>query len=501
MRYRIVCSVLVMLTLLSFLGCSSSSSSAPTSSSTPSPTPAPAPSPSPPPANQRMRTSDLVSPGRLGHFGDSLFFVSNSGTGNGPTIADGFNLWISDGTAPGTRSLWSSFSAWTSPVYIGSGGWQQSYFTFFNGRLIFNMRPDVGNDYLWWTDGSAAGKYSINGNDNSYHASALLSGNLFVFAHFPRPQRTILYKVGNPMNEVVTLYEISSCQTTPSGEMVTAGNLLFTALDYAPNLGSNCELWASDGTAAGTHQVSDINPDPLVGSNPGQLTPFADKVMFAADDGVHGRELWISDGTAAGTALVKDISPGAIGSSPLVLGKIGAKLLFSADNGVHGRELWASDGTAAGTALIKDINPLGSGMSADNNGLLWERQLFFPENSDSLVWGSQVYFPGNPGTGIQLWTSDGTAQGTVQLGALPPLAANTSLKSFARVGSRIYFVADDGTHGAEIWFYDVSAAQMALLEDLNPNGGSNPSFLTEMNGRLYYFADDGSHGRQLWSYP
>ena len=38
-------------------------------------------------------------------------------------------------------------------------------------------------------------------------------------------------------------------------------------------------------------------------------------------------------------------------------------LFFSADDGIHGNELWSSDGTADGTAMVKDINPASDGRS------------------------------------------------------------------------------------------------------------------------------------------
>src|SRR5205085_6946050 len=84
--------------------------------------------------------------------------------------------------------------------------------------------------------------------------------------------------------------------------------------------------------------------------------------IFFADDGVRGCEPWKSDGTAAGTALVKDINPGPTGSfdgsqSQRQLAVMGAFAYFVANDGVSGYELWRTDGTEAGTTIVKDIDP------------------------------------------------------------------------------------------------------------------------------------------------
>src|SRR5262245_56841575 len=54
--------------------------------------------------------------------------------------------------------------------------------------------------------------------------------------------------------------------------------------------------------------VLDINANTW-SANPSQMLAIGSTTYFAADDDIHGVELWKSDGTAAGTVLVKDINP------------------------------------------------------------------------------------------------------------------------------------------------------------------------------------------------
>ena len=64
---------------------------------------------------------------------------------------------------------------------------------------------------------------------------------------------------------------------------------------------------------------------------------------------MHGFELWKSNGTAAGTVMVKDINPGSKSSYPSFLTNVDGSLFFAATDAVHGSQLWQSNGTTAGT--------------------------------------------------------------------------------------------------------------------------------------------------------
>src|SRR5262249_35599001 len=149
------------------------------------------------------------------------------------------------------------------------------------------------------------------------------------------------------------------------------------------------QLWKSDGTAAGTVLVSDIQLG-AGGSWLRDLTNVSGTLYFSVGgSGTDGWELWKSDGTAAGTVVVTGIP----GYSPGAMTNLNGTLVFSADNVTNGWELWKSDGTAAGTVLVKDINP-GPDPSFPRNLTTVNGTLFF----SALDWTN----------GDELWKSDGT---------------------------------------------------------------------------------------------
>ncbi|MEJ1237355.1 ELWxxDGT repeat protein [Chryseolinea sp. T2] len=244
------------------------------------------------------------------------------------------------------------------------------------------------------------------------------------------------------------------------------------------------ELFKSDGTTEGTMLVKDINPG-LSNSRPEFITRLNDYIIFNATGTSNGQELWRSDGTAEGTQLIKDISPGIVSSMPTNMVNAGGTVYFSAVTPETGRELWKSDGTATGTSMIKDVRS-GSGSS-----------MTFA-TSTLIGVGNIVFFLADDGMhGQELWKSDGTDEGTVLVRDLAPGILSTTFGSFIAVNTTLYFSANVAGAGQELWKTDGTESGTVMVKDIWTSGSSMPGRFINFNGTLYFSARDGN-GIELW---
>ena len=374
--------------------------------------------------------------------GDTLYF-------KGYDDAVGWEIWRSDGTAEGTGVL---ADLNPGPADGVLDYWSPS-FASVDDKLFFLVRRDRrSQDQLYVSDGTAEGTRLVD--------DLLAQGISIDWA---------------------------------AGIVAAGQSVFFVAGDHAKESGPvhGTELWRTDGTPGGTALVRDINPGSL-SSGIREMAAVGEKLYFSADDGTHGMELWVSDGTAAGTRLVADLKQGSGGARPYGLNAIDSRLYFSADDGVHGREAWWLDSSEDNPRLLVDINRTGNA----NTRLMGYVNL-----------GSKLLFTAitSGGTGsfdwddAQLFSSDGFAPGT---GVLKNINLNgpDRLRNLVDGGDLAYFIADDGTHGVELWRTDGSEQGTELLVDITSGSGSTAfSRMAYELGRLYMGVfDRDEQVSELW---
>lgn len=289
-------------------------------------------------------------------FKNHIYFVGNDGSA-------GAELWSSDGTEIGTLLFKEIFpgpnSSAISELTVTTN---YLFFTASDGQPVYD--PPFSNK-VWRTNGTEAGTIAVK--DRSVGSSFIieLGKALDEIYFFTSDNGDIgLWKTDGGPAELVKSNLIPGRDHHNMRYM--RGVLLFEADDLV----HGTELWRTDGTAAGTFLVKDVNPDA------GSIFFFPSAPYFASQNEFMyfvattpeaGTELWRSDGTEPGTFMLKDIWPGPAPNQQVPLGlrvmDLGNRTwIADAQDGVDGAEPWETDGTEAGTHLIQDFEP-GAGSS------------------------------------------------------------------------------------------------------------------------------------------
>lgn len=235
--------------------------------------------------------------------------------------------------------------------------------------------------------------------------------------------------------------------------------------------------------------LKDIGSMDVFGSYPSHMTRVSTSYVFSATDLLHGNELWktTSIDQTPSAVLVKDINPTG-NSNPSQFCDTGNGFFFTADDGEVGEELWKSNGTGAGTLLVKDIFP------GEADGMI--EQLTACNGKVVFVARAITHLPAGVLDGPKLFVSDGTPQGTFQLGELSVFLPD----NLTAVGNTVYFSAKgQNQNNTELWKTDGTLQGTVMVRDINPgNASSNPANFCNVNGTLFFSADNGPHGRQIW---
>lgn len=152
--------------------------------------------------------------------------------------------------------------------------------------------------------------------------------------------------------------------------------------------------------------------------------------------------------------------------------------------------LYSTDGSATGNAVVKNLSlQVGNVIPQDPD---------IPNryNDYKIVFNNKLYFTAKG----QLWQSDGTTSGTVLLNNY----AYFNAKYFKIFNGKLYFTAQNGINGTEIWSTDGTVAGTTMLKDIYPGANSSilqqfDPHLTVFNNKLFFVANDGVTGFELWS--
>ena len=268
----------------------------------------------------------------------------------------------------------------------------------------------------------------------------------------------------SPGGGAVTSWEISP--DVPAGLTFESSNGTFwgtpTVLQTSP---ITYTIWAnnSGGSSSATVTIT-INDEA-----PGPFEYVPENNTWTNNSEVHLAPQFINGTTGNGSTWnVADINSGTSSSWPgggsTIELLVGDTMYFSADDGSTGVELWAHDTSNHSTWQVIDIQ---SGTGNGNPGYYM----------DELLVGDTIYFDADDGsTGRELWAHDTSNQSTWKVADISSGSSGSlpGRHMALLVGDTIYFDADDGSTGQELWAHDTSNLSTWQVVDIYSFGHASP---------------------------
>ncbi len=388
-------------------------------------------------------------------------------------------------------------------IYPGATGSGPSNFTLYKGKLYFSASSSVNGTSigteLWESDGTEAGTKLVS--DNIPGSSSTSPGGLFTFNDKIYFSGTNIVNGTNVSGLLLSYDDVNGIQTVStvskfSTNFTKVGNTLYfkaTNTSVTPNtqrlyyldssgqsviaddnlnvntigfIGNKVlanaqlanaaspfltQLFSFDGNS--TSLVKTINPSTSSYPQYFLYSPALGKTFFNANGG-NGGEPWMTDGTEAGTSIVKDInvSNATAGSNPTSFTEYNGKVYFAASDGLtSGIELWVTDGTEQGTKMFKDIIPGTTGSFPEKLTVYKNKLYFFATNASNVK---------------QLWESDGTDAGTKALVSIGTASALVIYNDTLYFSGRIN---NTDTLGVELYKINLQDDTLAASEMQNNN--------------------------------
>ncbi|MDA8701504.1 putative Ig domain-containing protein [Euryarchaeota archaeon] len=425
--------------------------------------------------------------------GDTLYFDANDGS-------SGTELWAHDT---------SNASTWRVADISGGTGSSPGHYMdaiLVGDTLYFSAYDASSGHELWAHDTSNASTWRVadirsgSGHSNPGYYMEILVGDTLYFSAYDGSSGYELWAHDTSNASTWRVADIHSTGSSTPGyygmEILVGDTLYFSAVDAS----SGNELWAHQ-----PGEITSLSSGSGSGSS-GGMTNLTNATSCVASPSLpNGLNIDSSTCTISGTPSVESsnatytVTANISNTTFQTTVWLSSSPFATITSTVEGAHL--NLGEAMGPITLNYTSQAGNGTLYNGNGTAW---MVYANHVGSTLggvasggrpnppvsMGDNIYYrsgvwnrSSTDYTGYELWKSDGTANGTVQVKDINSGTANSDPEQLTVIGNTLFFTAEDGSHPS-LWKTDGTEAGTVRLT--NPTYPGGPFGLSVMNDTLYF---------------